>query len=69
MCGMPRWSLNVVCPSTVPLNTLATKVEEEVKEVEATCFVPYPEEDQMWITGVPLTSNSAGAVQQSVRTK
>ena len=30
MCGMPRWSLKVVCPSTVPLNTLASKVKEEV---------------------------------------
>ena len=55
MCGMPRWSLKVVCPSTVPLNTLATKVKEEVKEVEATGFVGNPEEDRMWVTGVPLT--------------
>ena len=55
MCGMPRSSLKVVCPSTVPLNTLATKVKEGVKEVEATGFVRYPEEDRMWVTGVPLT--------------
>ena len=55
MCGMPRSSLKVVRPSTLPLNTLATKVKEEVKEVEATGFVGYPEEDQMWVTGVPLT--------------
>ena len=53
MCGMPRWSLKVVCPSTVPLNTWASKVKEEIKEVEATGFVGYPEEDQMWVTGVP----------------
>ena len=55
MCGMPRWSLKVVCPSTVPLNTLATKVKEGFKEVEATSFVEYPEEDGMWVTGVPIT--------------
>ena len=55
MCGMPRWSLKVVCPSTVPLKTLATKVKEKVKEVEATGFVGYPEEDRMWVTGVPIT--------------
>ena len=39
MSGMLRWRLKVVCPSTVPLKTLATKVKEEVKEVEATGFV------------------------------
>ena len=55
MCGMPRWSLKVVCPITVPLNTLATKVKEEVKEVEATGFVRYPGEERMWVTPGPLT--------------
>ena len=55
MCGVPRWILKVVCPSTVPLNRLATKVKEGVREVEATAFVGYPEEDQMWVTGVRVT--------------
>ena len=55
MCGMPRWSLNMVCPNTVPLNTLESQVKEEIKEVEAIGFVPYSKKDQIWATGVPVT--------------
>ena len=65
MCGMPCWSLKVVCLSTVPLNTLATKVKEEVKEVEATGFVGYPEEDRIWVTGVPLTYTALARVNKA----
>ena len=55
MCGMPRGSLKVVCGSTVPLNTLAPKIEEEIKKVEGTGSLGYPEEDLMWPSAVPVT--------------
>ena len=33
MCGMPRWSLKVVRPSTVPLNTLASKSNRRLRRL------------------------------------
>ena len=55
MCGMPGWSLKMIHSSKRPLNTLASKVKEGIRELEATGFDRCPEEDQMWVTGVPVT--------------